>query len=114
LVRILKLLFITAPFVVIYFMALVFFVFTLSNPEGITLLEKIASFSTAVFSVFIVTWSAGFWGNWKFVGIFAGAPQLISIDILVSGAIGFPPAIISLIVVVFISSLGVQSAKNRT
>ncbi len=113
-VRILKLLFITAPFVVIYFMALVFFVFTLSDPEGITLLEKVASFITALLSVFIVTWSAGFWGNWKFVGIFAGAPPLISIDILVSGAIGFPPAIISLIVVVFISGLGVQSTKKRT
>uniref|UniRef100_UPI004047AB00 hypothetical protein n=1 Tax=Rheinheimera sp. TaxID=1869214 RepID=UPI004047AB00 len=95
-------------------MALVFFVFTLSDPEGITLLEKVASFITALLSVFIVTWSAGFWGNWKFVGIFAGAPPLISIDILVSGAIGFPPAIISLIVVVFISGLGVQSTKKRT
>lgn len=110
--RILKLIFITAPFVVIYFLALVFFVFTLTKPEGITLLEQIVSFLAAVASVFIVTWSAGFWGNWKFIGIFVGAPPLIFIDFLVSGAIGFPPGIITLIVVVLISGLGVQSAKN--
>lgn len=110
--RILKLLFITSPFVVIYFFALVFFVFTLTKPEGITILEQLASFAVAVVSVFIVTWSAGFWGNWKFIGIFVGAPPLIFIDFLVSGAIGFPPGIIALIVVLFISGLGVQRARN--
>ena len=111
--RLLKFLFIAAPFVVIYFFAFVAFIVALSDSEG-PMFHAAVPFFIAAISVAIVTWASGFWGRWKFPVLFVCLPIFVFTDFIFSGAVGIPPMVFTVIICVIYSVLtGKSNAQSK-
>lgn len=104
--RFLKLIFIAAPFVVVYFFSLLFIVIGLSDAEAVSLEIPLLASVSAVFSVLVVTWASGFWGRWWFPVSFALIPFTIFLDFIVSSTIGVRPMLVTLSCIVTLSVYG--------
>ncbi len=100
----LKFVFIAAPFVVIYFLSFVLFIVALSDYEA-PVFHSVLPFSVAAISVAIVTRASGFWGRWKFPILFVCLPLFVLTDFIVSGAVGLPPMIFTVIICIIYSLL---------
>ena len=98
--RVLKFIFIAVPFVVIYLLAIIFFIVSIITPEVGSLFEKVIAGTVSILSVLIVTWGAGFWGRWKFPILFALLPVIIFIDMIVSQVIGIKPMLLTVLLVI--------------
>lgn len=106
--RLLKFIFIGTPFVVIYFFAALYTIVAMSDVEATEFYRPLLSLGVSLISVVIVTWACGFWGNWKFPLLFIFLPFVVLFDFIVSGAVGLPPMVATLAVVVVYSVLAVS------
>lgn len=110
--RLLKFVFIAAPFVVIYFLAFVAFIVALTDYER-TPFRAGFPLLVAAISVAIVTWATGFWGRWKFPVLFVCLPIFVFTDLIFSGAVGIPPMVFTVIICIIYSALtGKSNAQN--
>lgn len=110
--RLLKFVFIAAPFVVIYFFSFVAFIVALSDYESPPF-HAAFPFLVAAISVAIVTWASGFWGRWKFPVLFVCLPLFVFTDFIFSGAVGIPPMVLTVIICIIYSVLtGKSNAQN--
>lgn len=114
--RLLKFLFIAAPFVVVYFLSILMLILGLTDKEAASVGIPVIASICAIASVLIVTWASGFWGRWWFPISFALVPFLIFIDLIVSSAIGIQPMLITLACLLVLSIVGTlkEAAHNKS